>query len=296
MIAFYNNLRRSPAATVYMVIWLLSAGFLALSGFPQQALFGLFDLLGLGVLGYITFRLTSDPPASPPPANPRARRLLYAQLVLIGLLIVLTGYRGAVFHELLHGNPRLPIFSLLDEGLLRLGSDWMGNGYFLTNPVLYFVVPFFGLLLLGARPLELGFGPGHRVWLVTFLWSVLPLMVIVLSVILGQVTVSLAVQRIVSNSLQNGFFEEFLFRGALQTRLRRLVTPGWAVVVQALIFGLWHLGLGHSATGDGALLPAVLSIITIQSVLGLGFGLIFERTRNLIAPSIVHVLLNSMGL
>jgi membrane protease YdiL (CAAX protease family) len=295
MRAAIRSLRDSPAASLYLLVWVLSAGFLALSGFPQQALFGLFDLLGLGILGYFTFRLTVPAPATARPSAPARRRLLL-QLLVISLVILLTGYRGAVFHDMFPGAYGLPLWTSLERFLGELGAEWTGNANFIANPVLYFVLPFFALLLLGARPLELGFGPGHKVWQVTLLWSLLPLGVIAYTLVIGQVRVEVVLLRLLSNSLQNGFFEEFLFRGALQTRLRRFFTPGWAMVLQALVFGAWHLGLGYSATGSGALLPALLSTIVIQSVLGLGFGLIFERTRNLVAPSIVHVLLNSMGI
>ncbi|MFN8513870.1 MAG: CPBP family intramembrane glutamic endopeptidase [Thermomicrobiales bacterium] len=96
--------------------------------------------------------------------------------------------------------------------------------------------------------------------------------------------------------MNNGFFEEFLFRGALQTRLRALGGPGWALVIQALVFGAWHLGLGYTNTDHAGLLPALASTIVYQATLGLAFGVIFERTRNLLAPSVAHILVNSLGI
>jgi len=96
--------------------------------------------------------------------------------------------------------------------------------------------------------------------------------------------------------MNNGFFEEFLFRGALQTRLRALRGPGWALVIQALVFGAWHLGLGYTNTDHAGLLPALASTIVYQATLGLAFGVIFERTRNLLAPSVAHILVNSLGI
>ena len=114
-------------------------------------------------------------------------------------------------------------------------------------------------------------------------------------VLSGQLSLGRLAGRVLSNSLNNGFFEEFLFRGALQTRLRRLAGPGWALVLQALIFGPWHLGLGFTDTGHAGWLPALASTLVHQAVVGLGFGVIFERTRNLLAPSVVHVVANSLG-
>jgi membrane protease YdiL (CAAX protease family) len=39
----------------------------------------------------------------------------------------------------------------------------------------------------------------------------------------------------------------------------------------------------------------IASTIVFQGFLGVVFGIIFERTRNLIAPSIVHIVLNVFG-
>ncbi|MDR7082097.1 membrane protease YdiL (CAAX protease family) [Arthrobacter ginsengisoli] len=66
------------------------------------------------------------------------------------------------------------------------------------------------------------------------------------------------------NFIQNGFVEESSFSGALQTRLVLAVGTGWALVLQALLLGVWHLRLGFTNTGHaGTIVP--------QSVLGLAF-------------------------
>lgn len=101
--------------------------------------------------------------------------------------------------------------------------------------------------------------------------------------------------RLLSNALNNGFFEEFLFRGALQTRLRPLVGVGWALVLQALVFGVWHLGLGFDDTSHVGWPEALASTLAHPAVIGLAYGVAFERTRNLLAPSVAHVLANSLG-
>lgn len=292
----FQDLRRSPAITTFLLIWLAAAAYLALSGYPNQALFGLLNLLGTGVLILLTLRITQPAPPSPRPETGRQRALLGLQLLLVGGVILLTAYRGLVFHNVLPAEPGLPLWTSLVKALERLGGEWFGNDNYVANPVLYFLLPFILLVATGALPREIGFGPGHRVWQVIALWSVIPLLVIAYSLVARQVTLMLVALRLLSNMVQNGFFEEFLFRGVLQTRLRCMLAPSWAVVIQALVFGVWHLGLGFSNTAGGSLLPAVAATLVNQAVLGLAFGIIFERTRNLLAPSVVHVLLNSMGI
>jgi membrane protease YdiL (CAAX protease family) len=111
----------------------------------------------------------------------------------------------------------------------------------------------------------------------------------------GQLTVARIANRLLSNFMQNGLWEEILLRGALQTRLRALLSPEWAIVLQALVFGAWHLGLGYTNTGGAGLLPALASVLVHQATIGLAFGIVFERTRNLLAPTVAHVLANSVG-
>lgn len=293
---YFQDLRRSPAFTTFLLIWLVSAAYLSLSGYSSMAVFGLLNLLGSGVLILLTLRFTQLAPPSPRPETARQRTLLFLQLLLIVVVILLTAYRGLVFHRVLPAEPGLPLWTPFVSALERQGGEWFGNNNYVANPVLYFLVVFILLIATGALPREIGFGPGHRVWRVIGLWSVGPLLVIAYTLVAGQVTLTVIGARLLSNAIQNGFFEEFLFRGALQTRLRRILNPAWAVVIQALIFGVWHLGLGYTNTAYDGFLPAVTATLVNQAVLGLAFGMIFERTRNLLAPSVVHVLFNSMGI
>ena len=81
---------------------------------------------------------------------------------------------------------------------------------------------------------------------------------------------------------------------AIPLLLLLLAGAGWALVLQALIFGVWHLGLGFTNTGHAGLAPAIASTILNQSLVGLALGVLFDRTRNLLVPSVVHIALNSM--
>jgi membrane protease YdiL (CAAX protease family) len=209
---------------------------------------------------------------------------------LILLFIVLAGWNGLVFHGVVAAEAAIPLWTPLMDWLQRLGGQLFGNDNYIANPVAYFVLPLAALLLTGARLPELGFGRGHRVGRVLLLWCALPLALFAVALLAGQVTPARLGARFVSNFMQNGLWEEFLFRGALQTRLRRLWTPGWALVV-----GAWHLGLGFTNTGHEGWLPALASVIVHQAVVGLAFGVIFERTRNLLAPSVVHIVVNMVG-
>jgi membrane protease YdiL (CAAX protease family) len=85
-----------------------------------------------------------------------------------------------------------------------------------------------------------------------------------------------------------------LSRGALQTRLQMLIGPIWGIVLASLLFGVWHLGLGFITTGKDSIAEGLASTIVVQGTMGLCFGVIYYRTRNLLACSVVHVMHNTV--
>ncbi len=280
----------SRAAWLFAAAWIVAALTLVVSGqgFPFESLVLAAVFLPLSL---VTVLLTRPAPHAPAATVERPR--LHLQVGLILLFVVLTAWSGLVFHDVVAGS--IPVWTPLVDLLGRLGDAWFGAATFMTNPVTYVGLPLVVLLLAGARLRSLGFGRGHRMGRVLLLWGSIPLAFFAVALVSGQLALGRLLGRFVSNFMQNGFMEEFLFRGALQTRLRRLWTPAWAVVMQALVFGIWHLGLGFANTGHAGLLPALASTVVNQAVVGLAFGVIFERTRNLAVPSIVHVLADSLG-
>jgi membrane protease YdiL (CAAX protease family) len=73
-------------------------------------------------------------------------------------------------------------------------------------------------------------------------------------------------------------FEEFLFRGFLLASLTRYFPQWGAIALSGLIFSLAHLNLSE-----------VLPLF----VLGMVLGYVYERSRNLLAPMLLHSLWNS---
>ncbi len=74
------------------------------------------------------------------------------------------------------------------------------------------------------------------------------------------------------------FFEEFLFRGFLLPSLTRYLPVWGAIVVSSLLFAVAHLSLSE-----------ILPLTT----LGIVLGVVYTRSRNLLAPMLVHSLWNS---
>lgn len=74
--------------------------------------------------------------------------------------------------------------------------------------------------------------------------------------------------------------EELMLRGILLTRLRHGISFTAANVIQAAVFGIYHWDI-------------VQGIYAF--VIGLILGYIYEKKRTLLAPIIVHVLINGSG-
>ncbi|MDA0673643.1 MAG: CPBP family intramembrane metalloprotease, partial [Cyanobacteria bacterium] len=74
-------------------------------------------------------------------------------------------------------------------------------------------------------------------------------------------------------------FEEVLFRGFLLPSLTRYMPVGGAIVLSSFIFAAAHLSLSE-------VLPLM--------VLGMVLGVVYTRSRNLLAPMLLHSAWNSV--
>ena len=89
--------------------------------------------------------------------------------------------------------------------------------------------------------------------------------------------------------------EEFLYRGVIQGRLRESFGPGAAIAITSIGFALGHIPSYWFGGSD------LVSISVAGAVLGIaagGFvlGAIYERTESLLIVSIIHGLINSLGI
>lgn len=82
--------------------------------------------------------------------------------------------------------------------------------------------------------------------------------------------------------------EELLFRGAVQGVLRRAYGPAPAIVLASALFGVAHVAaLIGSASG-------ILTYVVVVFLLGAILGVVYERTRNLVVPALVHGAYNAI--
>jgi membrane protease YdiL (CAAX protease family) len=76
------------------------------------------------------------------------------------------------------------------------------------------------------------------------------------------------------------FSQEVQFRGLLMGALERTMTPGWANVAQAVVFGLSHLAIAYG----GPLAP----FVPVTFVVGVVLGWLVQGTNSLWTAVIIH--------
>ena len=86
-------------------------------------------------------------------------------------------------------------------------------------------------------------------------------------------------------------FEEFAFRGVLLAALMRLLNTSWAVGIQAVLFGFWHI---LPTLSPGTPWRDVAVAVGFTAVTGVFFGVIRLRSRSLLAPLLVHATTNGV--
>lgn len=73
------------------------------------------------------------------------------------------------------------------------------------------------------------------------------------------------------------FAEEFLFRGIIYNTLKKKMSIRWAIIIQAILFGVFHFNLVQG---------------TYATLLGLVFGYVTYKTKSLWPAIIIHMINN----
>ena len=290
----------SSAAWCFTTTWAAGAIYLAAIGRGDIVVSCLCLLAVLMFFCVITVGITKTEREPKVKLSRTGRSLLLLQIAVIVFFVCMTLYTSLMFYGVV-GRRSIPVWSPIIETFSRLGKQMFSNdtvvnpALAMANPAKYFLLPLPLLLLLGARFRELGFCRGRRTLSVVALWCCVPAGVLVYLLAFGRLSCSALLRRLLSHLLINGFAEEFLMRGALQTRLRALLNPSWAIIIQALTFGMWHFAAHYGSLGITGIAPVIAFCIVRSATFGLAYGIIFQRTRNLLACTAIHVVTNSLG-
>ena len=196
----------------------------------------------------------------------------------------------------------MPLWQPLSSGLLALLTRHMPielNKWGVTNGIrnlLFDDVPLAVVLLLcGVRLRDMGLGRFVRGSLKTaLLWLTIPIAGFAVLVLTRRASIVLVALDWLSNLLQNGFTEEFLWRGIIFGRIRVFLGSDWGLIVQALLFGAWHYGADMSFF-HGKPLVVAAEMIANQALFGYAMGFLTLRTGNILIGSAFHFLGDAMG-
>lgn len=94
----------------------------------------------------------------------------------------------------------------------------------------------------------------------------------------GAITGGGFVMTLIAVGVVGPVFEEILFRGLIFGELRKIMRVRPAILVQAALFGIYHMNL---IQGSYAFLIGVL------------LGFVYYRSNSIIAPAIIHIVINS---
>jgi membrane protease YdiL (CAAX protease family) len=284
---------RAPATWFCVAILLIAALYLAVAGYSGALLVALGTSAGTGVFVLLTIPLTPAVSVSPWIGATGTRWKDRVQLGVVLLLVLLLYQSLLTLLKLLPSSwATVPVWTGFLSAVYTVQASLRIPPNYLAVPLVYFVLPFVALLLLGARPGELGFARGYRAWRIAALWSTLPLVLVFIAFAQGQWSLPSLVRRTVQTTLNSGPFEEFLFRGALMTRLARLLGNSWGIVLSGLAFGLLHVATTAASQTHGNLVAGAAIGLLQQGIGGIGFAIVVCRTRNLLATSIIHVISN----
>jgi len=170
----------------------------------------------------------------------------------------------------------------------------LGNGdSAIPNFLTYALIPGALLFLLGAKPLELGLIAWRKgAWSALLGALVLPAIFIGLWFSKGHGSTGLLLTYLAHNFLSNGFSEEFLMRGMTLSHLRAFVPKEWAVVGQAILFGLFHMApLGRH---DVNWFLEAAADIAMNAPIGFFLALIALRARSVLLPALIHTSLDTI--
>jgi membrane protease YdiL (CAAX protease family) len=209
---------------------------------------------------------------------------------ILAVVFVVTTYDGMLFWGVVHAPMPLwtPLHRAVGDLAHRLGLQRME----LQNPFSDIVVA--ALLLLPLRLGRQAFGVGRfrpGAARTALLWLGIGILVLLYDLVVHAWTAGHLGHRILSDIVQNGYSEEFLFRGAILGVLASRIGAGGANLVQALLFAVFQTGVEMNLYHDG--LVGMSRALLTTGVFGWAMGFVTLRTGNIAIPGAFHALFDA---
>ncbi|MCK4421360.1 CPBP family intramembrane metalloprotease [candidate division WOR-3 bacterium] len=203
--------------------------------------------------------------------------------------------------ELIFGLLILIVWDYLPLPQINFGDKW-GIGFILKKSIILLGLPFLFLKFRKNSLVSMGFTSRNwkqNLWIgfIVFLALAIPSAFFVgntgSEILSGkysapQVGIGLF-SSFIYYFLMSGFSEEFLFRAFIQARVSYLMKSSVSgVLITSLIFGLGHIQYIMQGYPGITISEAFCRAFFLQTFIGIMFGVLWERTRNLIPCVFVH--------
>jgi membrane protease YdiL (CAAX protease family) len=189
---------------------------------------------------------------------------------------------------------RIPLLSPLMVALWKAPLPLHGGALAPFTFAAYALAPCLLLLALGATTRTLGLTrPVRGTLRAAIPCLALPLVFWTWAFTQGKATPIGLVRELIYDTLNAGFPEEFSNRGMLFSHIRAFLTTDWAIVTQAFVFALMHVGITIREEHYNPILIAA-NVIALNVPMGIVMALIALRTRSIALPAVIHVSLDSL--
>jgi membrane protease YdiL (CAAX protease family) len=284
---------RRPAVIVGSFIWAVAMVIMDVAD-PQVAAIALGTAVYAAALT-ATLWLIPARNAEPDRGVLRATRTrwfwLRLAIVAASTIIVFAFYIG--FGAVAEGA-YLPFIFRINRLFVYLYSAHHFEPFTAFNFVMLALVPGALLFALGAKPRELGLTrPVNRTYRAMAACLVLPAIFVIIAFVRGRLSLVGLLGLLVHNLFSNGFSEEFFARGMIFSYLRALTRTDWALLFQALIFALMHVG-GTIREEHGSIPLIIANVIAENLPVAISLGIMALRSRSLVLPAVVHISLDTM--
>lgn len=285
-----------PAYVTFGVLWLTCVGLLFARD-AQNAVLALAAAAYALILGFLAVRLL--PKWAPRADDTTLRADGSRSSVLARSVVVAAVFGWVIIYGVawggITGGIYVPHLTPFIASMRYVRTPLHDSVLPLVSFTTYVLIPGVLLILLGADRRQLGLTlPVRGTGCATIACLALPIVMSAFAIWQGGISFAGLFWLLVHNLFSNGFSEEFLARGMFLSQLRAYVTREWALVGQAILFSLPHLG-GTIPEEHGRVVLILANVIALNGPIAISLGIMALRSRSLVLPSLVHISLDTMG-
>ncbi|MDB4875625.1 MAG: hypothetical protein JWM41_2071 [Gemmatimonadetes bacterium] len=234
----------------------------------------------------------------PPPRDARTDDVFRAQgprrSVLAQNLVGMLAFGWAVLTGFVYGGRFVPFVTPTVVWLQTIHTPLKHGAGSFFNFAGMALVPGLLLFAVGARPRHLGLRRPERGTLrAATVCLALPLTMCIFALVNGGIKPVTLLWLLVYNFFSNGFSEEFQSRAINLSQLRAWMANDWALVIQAILFAVPHIGSTIHEYHSVAM--ALANVVALNAPIAMALGIMALRSRSLVLPTVVHISLDTMA-